>query len=91
MGQRFLMDSNVLIDFIAQTLSHSGFHYVQNVIDSNFIIPAIVKIEVLGFNGSRPQQMLKMQKFVSLATILPLDDHVIEETINFAEITQRLR
>ncbi len=82
MGQRFLMDSNVLIDFIAQTIPEKGFVYVQNIIDKEFLIPTVVKIEVLGFNGNFPELMLKMRDFVNLATLLPLNDLVIEQTID---------
>ena len=76
------MDSNVLIDFIAQTIPEKGFVYVQNIIDKEFLIPTVVKIEVLGFNGNFPELMLKMRDFVNLATLLPLNDLVIEQTIN---------
>ena len=82
MGQRFLMDSNVLIDFVAQTIPEKGFVYVQNIIDDEFLIPTVVKIEVLGFNGNLPELMSQMREFVSLATLLPLDDLVIDETID---------
>ena len=75
------MDSNVLIDFVAQTIPEKGFLYVQNIIDNEFLIPTVVKIEVLGFNGNFPELISKMREFVSLATLLPLDDLVIEETI----------
>jgi len=76
------MDSNVLIDFIAQTIPEKGFVYVQNIIDKEFLIPTVVKIEVLGFNGNFPELMLKMRDFVNLATLLPLNDLVIEQTID---------
>lgn len=82
MGQRYLMDSNVLIDFVAQTIPEKGFLYVQNIIDNEFLIPTVVKIEVLGFSGNFPELMTKMRDFVSLSTLLPLDNFVIDETIN---------
>ncbi|TKT91958.1 type II toxin-antitoxin system VapC family toxin [Dyadobacter frigoris] len=91
MGQRFLMDSNVLIDFVAQTIPEKGFLYVQNIIDNEFLIPTVVKIEVLGFNGNFPELMSKMREFVSLATLLPLEDLVVDETINLRRNSKRIK
>ncbi|MEO6684690.1 MAG: type II toxin-antitoxin system VapC family toxin [Dyadobacter sp.] len=91
MGQRFLMDSNVLIDFIAQTIPEKGFVYVQDVIDKEFLIPSVVKIEVLGFNGNFPELMLRMREFVNLATLLPLNDFVIEETISLRRSYKKIK
>lgn len=91
MGQRFLMDSNVLIDFIAQTIPEKGFLYIQDIIDNEFLIPTVVKIEVLGFNGNFPELMSKMREFVNLATLLPLNDLVIEETIELRRNYKKIK
>lgn len=91
MGQRYLMDSNVLIDFVAQTIPEKGFLYVLNIIDNEFLIPTVVKIEVLGFNGNFPELLTKMRDFVSLSTLLPLDNLVIDETINLRRNYKRIK
>lgn len=91
MGQRYLMDSNVLIDFVAQTIPEKGFLYVLNIIDNEFLIPTVVKIEVLGFSGNFPELLTKMRDFVSLSTLLPLDNLVIDETINLRRNYKRIK
>lgn len=85
------MDSNVLIDFIAQTIPEKGFLYIQDIIDNEFLIPTVVKIEVLGFNGNFPELMSKMREFVNLATLLPLNDLVIEETIELRRNYKKIK
>lgn len=72
MGQRYLMDSNVLMDFVAQTIPKKGFLYVQNIIDNEFLIPTVVKIEVLGFSGNFPELMTKMRDFVKFCPLFYL-------------------
>lgn len=55
------------------------------------MISSIVKIEVLGFNESIPARMLELKEFISLATLLSLNDSVIEQTIELRKNYQKLK
>jgi len=85
------MDSNVLIDYIGQNIPLNEKLFVEQVINMEFIIPSVVKIEVLGFNENFPDKILMMREFVGLATLLPLDNSVIEETIELRRNYKKLK
>jgi len=80
MGQKYLIDSNVLIDYMANLLPEKGSDFVENLFNSQFLISVVTKIEVLGYNDL-PHKMSAMRNFVSLSDILPLNEIVTEKTI----------
>jgi predicted nucleic acid-binding protein len=80
MGQRFIIDSNVLIDYTALRLPQKGSDFVEHIFNTDFLISVAVKIEVLGFNDA-PAIMANMEEFVNTATVLPLDEAVTQQTI----------
>ena len=90
MGQRYLMDSNVLIDYIALRLPRTGSDFVENIFNTYFLISVAVKIEVLGYNDV-PNKMRAMEEFVDTATVLPLDDIVTHKTIELRRLHKKLK
>ena len=52
MGQRFLIDSNVVIDYLKGTLPLSGMNLMNHIVDDLLLLSVITKIEVLGFPAS---------------------------------------
>ncbi len=90
MGKRYLMDSNVLIDYTALLLPQSGSDFVEQLFNDDFLISIVVKIEVLGFNDI-PQKMTAMEEFVSSANIFPLDDKVSQKTIELRRLYRKLK
>ena len=58
MGQEFLMDTNAVIDYCGGKLSDAGMQKMHQIADNGFHISAIVKIEVMEFNGP-PDDMQK--------------------------------
>ena len=69
MGQRFIIDSNVLIDYTSMRLPQNGSDFVENIFNTDFLISVVVKIEVLGFDDA-PTKMANMEEFVNTATVL---------------------
>lgn len=64
MGQRFLMDSNAVIDFTAKIIPQNGQEFISQFIDEEFLIPSIVKIEVLGFNESSSEKTQELTELL---------------------------
>ncbi|MHB9147564.1 MAG: type II toxin-antitoxin system VapC family toxin [Candidatus Amoebophilus sp.] len=81
MEQRYLIDSNVLIDYAASRLPEEGISFIEHIFNTDFLISVITKIEVLGFNEI-PAKMKSMEDFVSTATVLPLDELVTSRVIS---------
>lgn len=56
MGQGFLIDTNVVIDYTSNLLPENGSVFVEQIFNTNFITSVIVKIEVLGYNEPAPEK-----------------------------------
>jgi hypothetical protein len=80
MGPRYLIDSNVIIDYTALRLPQKGSDFVEQLFNSDFLISVVVKIEVLGFDDV-PEKLLAMEEFVNTAILLPLDEAVMKQAI----------
>jgi predicted nucleic acid-binding protein len=76
----YLVDSNVLIDYVAERFEIHQLKTLDLIFDEELCISATTKIEVLGYNGEKEEQD-KMLLFVNNSTIIPINDEVVERTI----------
>jgi len=80
MGQRYLADSNVIIDYTAGLLPASSGDFLEDIFNEEFLISVIVKIEVLGFDHVF-NKLEAMERFLNSGTDLPLDETITNECI----------
>lgn len=90
MGQRFIVDSNVIIDYTANRFSTTATDFIEDIFNSDFLISVAVKIEVLGFNDL-PHKLAAMEEFVDTATVIPLDQAVTKQTIDLRRKYNKLK
>jgi len=90
MGQGYLLDANVLIDYTANLLPDNGKQKVTGIIDDGFNISVVVKIEVLGYDDL-PSKMKQLEAFLDLATVYPLDSDVTAKTIYLRRMYKKLK
>lgn len=77
MGQRYLIDTNAIIDYLAGLMPPAGLTFMDAVFDSgDIIISVITQIEVLGFQAPE-SYLLKCQSLLEIAEIIPLADTAI--------------
>lgn len=82
MGQRYLLDTNICLYFLNQTLTPSGFNLVGAAIDNAEVALSVVtQMEVLGFNFPSPDEERITNEFVSELAVMPLSDAVVLQTI----------
>lgn len=77
MGQRYLIDTNVIIDFSLNRIKGNGKDFVASSIDGEPHISVINKIELLGFSVVS-QEIID---FIHIAKIIGLTDEIINQTI----------
>ena len=77
MGQKYLIDTNVILDFMGGKLPAKTEDFLSEIIDDRINLSAINKIELLGF--SKVEQALV--DLVSFAEIYHIDDEIINKTI----------
>lgn len=82
MGKRFLIDSNTLIEYIGKTLPETGQIFIAGVIDNEFNISFINKIEVLG----HPSAGKEITEFVNLANVFDVTNAIIDKTIEIRKV-----
>lgn len=78
MEQSYLIDTNVIIDNFGDKLPEAANAFLNNL---DITVSAVTKIEVLGWLNASEQQLNLLYDFMKLATILPIDEAVIEKTI----------
>jgi predicted nucleic acid-binding protein len=78
MGQKYLIDTNVLIDAQMNRLSNHVLDFLAKVMNESFIISFITQIEYLGYkNISKSSEDL-----ISLADVIEVDKHIIQICID---------
>lgn len=81
MGQKYLIDTNTIIDFLAKKLpiefTESLFDEVINSIPN---ISIITKIEILGFTTNEKDYEL-LKNFINDCNVLGLSNDIVNETI----------
>jgi predicted nucleic acid-binding protein len=74
MGQKYLIDTNVLIDAQMKRLSKSGLDFLAKTINENFIISFITLIEYLGYKNISKSS----EEFIRLANVIETDKLIIQ-------------
>ena len=77
MAERYLIDTNVVVNFSERNLQPAARAFVVSVIDSEFCLSVINKIELLGFSVQRND----IVELVDAAEVIGLTDAVVEKTI----------
>lgn len=90
MGQKYLIDSNIIIDYTALRIPQTGSDFVEELFNTDFQISVVVKIEVLGFNDIGNKLTL-MEEFINTATILSLNDEITQQTISLRRKYKKLK
>jgi len=80
MGTQYLLDSNIIIDFLDKRLPEKGMIFVSEVVDSVPNISVISKIEVLRYNTTDIAMQI-LEDFMDCSNICELGDKIVNETI----------
>lgn len=79
MGQRYLLDTNVVLDFIGGKFPQKTRKIMFDIIDDDINISVINKIELLGF--AKVEKPVEFAVFQS--NVFPIEDTVVTQTIEF--------
>jgi len=77
---RYLIDSNAIIDYLANKIPPKGMQFMNNVLNNAPRISIISKIEILSFNTS-PHYYKILTNFVEELTLIYLSDEVVDKCI----------
>jgi len=83
MEQRYLIDTNVIIDNFGNKLSEKAKTLLYSI---DLTVSAVTKIEVLGWINATKEQLQPLYDFMEIANILPINEAVIERTIAIKQV-----
>jgi predicted nucleic acid-binding protein len=78
---KYLIDTNVVIDYLGNKLPASGMVFMNTLMDSIPNISVVTKIEVLGFQVPEEHQQL-LSNFITDAIVLDLTYQVVNICID---------
>ena len=78
MGQKYLIDTNILIDAQMMRLPNQGLNFLAKAINDNFIISFITLIEYLGYKNISKAS----EEFISMANVIETDKVIIQTCID---------
>jgi predicted nucleic acid-binding protein len=84
---QYLIDTNVVIDYLGQKIPQKGMAFMNNIIDDIPNVSVVTKIEVLGFNTADSHYEL-LSQFMADATVIDLSSNVVDVCI---EIRKKYR
>jgi predicted nucleic acid-binding protein len=79
--QKYLIDSNTVIDYLNGKLPFNGNSFVNSIVDEEPKISVITKIEVLGFNLQSREDYQIVVDFINDNMVYNLDESIINKTI----------
>ncbi len=82
MDKEYLIDTNILIEYTGNLLPEGANFFISEVIDKQFTISIINKIEILGHNTAGKD----IDVFIGLANILELTEAIANKTIELRRI-----
>jgi len=77
----YLIDTNLIVYFLEDTLPANGKMFLNDIIDTECNISIITKMEALGFNFSSASDEEVMKTFINGTNIINISDEVAEGTI----------
>ena len=78
---KYLLDTNILIYYIANKIPQKELSTIEKILEEDFNISIITKIEFLGWKYYDNETFLKAKEFINLANIIPLNNEIAEIAI----------
>lgn len=84
MGKKFLIDTNILLEYLGNQLATDAQNYVNKIIANDFNISVINRIEILG----HPSATNQLLDFLNLANQYELTQEIVNQTIELRKVNK---
>ena len=84
MAQGYLLDSNIIIGYLAGKIPTLGMEIISTIVDQTPNISVISQIEVLRFNDT-PENEHILADFIDSSTIYSLSPGIVRQTIELCK------
>ncbi len=82
MGKRYLIDSNVIIDFCNGKLSHKGRQFLEAVEPE---ISIVTQIELFATQNISKEEHDLLERFIAITLIHPVTADLVKTTVNIRQ------
>jgi predicted nucleic acid-binding protein len=83
---RYLIDTNAAIDYFGEVMPQNGLIFMDELIDGNYSISVISRIELYAYSKLTKKDKETLDIFTSQASVLNINDQIIEKTITLRQI-----
>jgi predicted nucleic acid-binding protein len=80
-GQGFLIDTNVAIDYLGGKFNSANKQFVRKIIDDHFYLSVINEIELLSYNATESEIKI-IHTFINGAYVMTMNQEIVNETIH---------
>jgi hypothetical protein len=77
----YLVDTNILIYYLAGALSPEQKNVVDPILEGSFTISIITRIELLGWKGHTPDGLVQARRLLDCARCLPVTIPLAEKAV----------
>lgn len=81
MEPEYLIDSNVIIDYMSEKFPGHVLDSLDTIINTSFFLSIINKIELLGFKDLTPSEESKFDTLINASNIILLHDDIVDQTV----------
>jgi predicted nucleic acid-binding protein len=85
MGQRYLIDSNIIIYFVNNELPQKSLSKIRLILTESFIVSTISNIETQGWYSIAEKDKVKLDAFLSNATVIYMDKLIEHKAIEIRQ------
>ena len=85
MGQKYLIDSNIIIYFMNNELPQSSLPKIRMILKESFVVSTISNVETLGWYNITEQEQTKLAAFLSNATVIYIDKLIEKKAIDIRQ------
>jgi toxin FitB len=85
MGQRFLVDTNIVIYYMNNEIPQKGLSKVKQILKDSFIVSIISNIETLGWYNIAENEKIKLADFLSYSSVIYIDKRIQEKAIEIRQ------
>jgi predicted nucleic acid-binding protein len=85
MGQRFLIDTNIVIYYMNNKIPQKGLSKVKQILKDSFIVSIISNIETLGWYNIAESEKIKLADFLSYSSVIYIDKRIQEKAIEIRQ------
>jgi len=91
MGQRYLLDTNIVIYYLEGLLDTSNKLNVKSIVEKGVHISVVSKIELLGWNPPYGSRIEKLNALIHSSIIYGLTDSVADATIAIRKAYKKIK